>query len=308
MARMSFPPLPEGFSQTCWEALRMAHPADWEPARLSAPREPAQCILVDRQYQRLQVRWERLGGQPDLEEMYRRLRVRHKGPPAPEPLKGVPEWVGMVRREGDGCVVHAGRFFPARRWLVQVVLVWPGRRDRQVERAVLEGIVPQDSAGGLWWEALGLAAWVPEGYQMAEATSKVGRVCWRFRRRGERGEGLVIERLALPVYFLDRPVGLWLAEEIPRAFRRHCERAVDCGGQGGWEVFSRRAYLLEVAVGVAASRLDRAWLCRSEQRVYRVAYWRRARRGAVISWPEGLEVGCCGGVRFAGPARAARRG
>ena len=49
-------------------------------------------------------------------------------------------------------------------------------------------------------------------------------------------------------------------------------------------------------------RLDRAWLCRAEDRIYRLAYWRTA--AGPIDWPEGLQVGCCGGVA---PRRSAAR-
>ena len=289
-----------GFSRTCWRGIRIAHPSDWEPAYLSRLNEPMQCRFVDRRFERLQVTWQVLPREPDLPEMYRRL-ARHEGRKPSPALKGVPEWTGLVRHEGAGAVVHAGRFFRPGRWLVQVVMVWPEARDRELERAVFEGISPQPAGQVRDWEALGLSAAVPADFDLTEAGSKVGKVAWDFKRPKRRWAGLSIERLAMPEAWLKGPLGEWLAGEIPPGFRPRRETPVDCGGQGGTEIYSRRASPVTFLLRTGMSRLDRAWLCRNEARVYRVAYWDRA--AGQIDWPAGLEVHCCQGVRLGGRAR-----
>jgi len=295
MASTTTRALPAGFSQTSWRGLRIAHPSQWEPAKLSGRKEPAQCVLVDRRYQRLQANWQTLAREPDLDEMYRRLRKDHADKGAAAPLVGVPEWRGMVCPEGEGCIVHAGRYFRRDQCLVEVVMTWPGRRDHDLERAVLDGICPEGDAETVLWEALGLAARVPRTFELFDISSKVGRIAWDFRR-AEHGAHLKVERLAMPETFLKAPLGVWLGEQLPKGFRTLGEVAIDCGGLGGVEVYSRRTNMLETAMGRGLSRLDRAWLCPAEQRVYRVVYRRRAR--GPVDWPEGLEVGCCGGVGF----------
>jgi len=290
--------LPSGFVQTCWRGIRVVLPADWEPARLCGPKDPTECTFVDRRFQRLRVHWQKVPRKPDLAEMYRRKAAGDGEGPRPTALKGVAGWRGLVYREGTGYVVHAGTFLPANHCLVQVVLTWPGRRDPRLEREVLTGIDAQPTEGGALWSALGLSARVAPEMEMVRGSSKVGRVRWDFRRAGRRSEGLILERLAMPNEFLTKPMGQWLGQEIPAGFATLSERAVDCGAAGGCERTSRGGSPFQRALRRGTSRLDRAWLCRAEERIYRLSYWRPAT--GPIDWPECLEVGCCGGVK---PAR-----
>ena len=279
--------VPAAFTRTCWRGIRIGHPADWEAAFLSGHGQPHRCVLVDRGFQRLEAHWQVLPRRPDLNQMYERLGKSFKDsrPPA---LTGVPEWTGLVRRDKGGWIVHAGRFFQPRRCLVQVILTWPGRRDRALERAVLDAIAPQPNDDLILWQALGLAAMVPKEFELVDCSSKVGRVCWEFRRPKRASEGLTVERLAMPRYWLKSSVSEWLTGELPRGFKVWRESSVDCGRQAGTEIYSRRSNPLVGLLRKGVSRLDRAWLCREQQRVYRVACWRRAR--GETEWPAGLEV------------------
>jgi hypothetical protein len=286
--------MPAGCVQTCWRGMRIAHPPDWEPAFLSGQGQPRKCILVDRRYQRLEVHWDILPRQPDLRQMYDRLGRSFKDDGAAS-LTGAPEWTGLVRRDKDGWIVHAGRFFKPQRSLVQVVLTWPGRRDRALERAVLDGIGPLPNDDLILWQALGLAAMVPKDFELADAANKVGRLGWEFRRPGRGSAGLLLERLAMPRYWLKDPLGEWLKGELPQGFKVWRQSPVDCGGHPGTEIYSRRANRLGALVGKGVSRLDRAWLSQRESRVYRAACWRQAR--GEIDWPPGLEI-CNGGVKL----------
>jgi len=288
--------LPEGFVQTCWRGIRVAHPAEWEPARLCGPKDPTQCVFVDRRHQRLQVNWQRVPRKPDLAEMYRHRITGDAEGPRPKPLRGVAGWRGLIHREGPGYVVHAGTFLAKQHCLVQAVLTWPGERDRQLEREVLGGIDVQPSGDGVLWSALGLSARVPGEMEMVGGSSKVGRVRWDFRRAARQSEGLILERLAMPDALLTKPLDQWLGGEAPGGFGTLGIRVVDCGPAGGYERRSRGGSPMQRATRRGIRRLDRAWLCRAEERIYRVSYWRRAT--GEIDWPERLEVGCCGGVRL----------
>lgn len=276
-----------GVTETCWRGIRIGHPSNWEPGFLAGPGQPTKCALVDRRFQRLEVHWEVLHRRPDLREMYRRLGkgLKHS---RPEPLRGAGQWTGLVRAEKSGWIVHAGRFFKDRHVLVQVVLTWPGQRDRALERAVLGGIAPQGDDDPVLWQAFGLSAMVPRRFELAESANKVGRLSWEFRRPGRGGEGLTVERLAMPRYWLKASVGDWLRGELPQGFKAWRELPVTCGGQAGTEIHSRRSNPLTAVARKGVSRLDRAWLCRQDQRVYRVGCWRRA--SGEIDWPAGLEI------------------
>ena len=208
----------------------------------------------------------------------------------------MPGWTGVVRPQPPGLLVHAGRYFPDAGCLVQVVLACPGGRDRKLERAVLASIAPAGRSDPVLWQALGLTALVPAAFELISSTSLVGRVTWEFRRSGRPPAGLTIERIAMGRFWLKEPLGDWLAAEQPKGFRVVREGPVDCAGHDGREVASIRAGLLSSVLGRGEHRLERAWRCPAEQRVYRLTSQQRS--AGAGDWPGGLEVHCCRGVKL----------
>jgi len=286
---------PAGLERTCWQGMEIGHPADWEPGFLSGPDVPGRCVFVDRRFQRLEVHWRDLPRRPDLKQMYTRLAKsrRKKGVSA---LTDVGRWEGFVCREEAGSVVYAGCYFPDPRRLVEAVLIWPGRRDRKVERAVLGAIRPQGPSKALRWQALGLSASLPRDFRLTEAKSLVGRVTWDFRRPGRRGVGLSMERIVMGRAWLKAPLSDWVRGQLPQGFRPVRELAAEAGPHRGVELRSRRSNVLRWVLGLAVSRVDVAWSCPQQDRVYRVGLWQRT--SGDVDWPEPLEVRCCRTVRI----------
>ncbi len=281
---------PQGFRQMCWRGLRLWHPAEWEPAALSGPKEPAKCILVDRRLQRLQADWQTLRRPPDLKAMFEAMRHRNSEEPAVD-LAGVPGWTGLVREESDSTVVVAGRYFADAACLVQAVLSWPGKRDRGLEKTVLGSVAPLPPGPVQPWQALGIVAEVPEGFDLQSASGRVGHVAWKFRRPGKGSAGLSLERIAMPGHWLKGTVGEWLARQIPAGFKQLRQLRVPCAGHQGEEVHSRRGGAVTGLTGRGVYRLDRAWLCPTDERVYRMAYWQNS--AGEVELPSGFRSHCC---------------
>jgi hypothetical protein len=295
MGSASTEDLPQGFGRTCWRGMEMGHPTEWEPGFLSGLGRPGRCVFVDRRYQRLEVQWRRVARGPDLRQMYQRVAKSYGGRPS-SLLVGAAGWEGMVRREENGSIVHAGKYFAPVRWLVQVVLVWPGKRQRPVELAVLRSIAPQGRADPLRWQALGLRADVPAAYELIDYRAEVGRVRWDFERSGRVRAGLMLERIAMGRYWLKRPLAEWLKTQLPGRVKALATTPAECGGHGGAAVHSRSRNLPRRALGLALRRVDVAWSCPNEDRVYRVGVWQRTRRA--LDWPATLTVHCCQPVRI----------
>ncbi len=296
MAKATAQTVQQGFSQTCWHGMHFSHPSDWEPAILSGPNEPARCTLADRRYQRLQLYWQVLKQPPDLAQMYEQLRRSHKDHPVSR-LTGPPGWFGLVRKEPAGEVLHAGRYFQDKSCLVQAVFTWPGGRDAELERSVLESVAPQGQADPLLWQALGLSTSVPAAFTMVSARHLVGRIEWEFRRPGRPAAGLTVVRVGMSGHWLKEPLNEWLAGQQPKGFRVVRACPVNCGGHPGAELVSLRGGLLRSLAGRGDYRLDRAWNCSDQGRVYWLTY--RQRSAVEVDWPAQLEVNCCRRVRLA---------
>ena len=280
--------------EICWRGIRLCHPTEWEPALLSGPEKDPCCILVDRRYQRLQLQWQRLARPPDLERMFRDLQSKDEQRRSAW-LSGVGGWTGLVREDEKGTLVRAGRFFEDANLLVQAVLPWPGARDRRLERAVLDSVRPLEQGETVLWKALGLWARVPAEYELSSSASPVGRVTWEFRRAGRPRAGLRIERIAMSRYWLKGSLEEWLAGQVPAEFRVLRQVGADSAGHGGWELLARRRGLRNRLTETGVYRIERAWSCPEQDRVYRLSF--ESHCSGRIDWPEGLEVRCCRVVR-----------
>ncbi len=280
--------VPPGFCRTCWRGIELLHPADWEPAALSGPQEPAKCILVDRRHERLELTWETVTRTPDVKKMY---ELRDKSDRMSKPFSGVPGWSGVVRKEENKTIVEAGRHFPQADCLVQAAVFWPERRDHQLEQTVLSSVRPQREGAVTLWQAAGLKAEIPAGFELYSSATRVGQVTWEFRRRGHRGAAVCVERYAMPDSWLKTPLGEWLTGQLPKGFKVVRDLQVPHGPHFGVDLHSRCGHFLSGVTGGETRRLDRAWICDREKRAYRMSYWQRGR--GEIEFPLGLAVECC---------------
>jgi hypothetical protein len=331
-------------TQTCWRGLCISHPCDWEAARLSEYQQPNQLSLVDRRYQRLEASWQILKRPPDLEAMYAKLEKTLRGKNSRrstdytdernsteghssksvksgsireirgKPLLGHLEWRGLVQQEATGQIVHAGRFFPTQSMLVEFVLVWPEERDNLLETFILNSVQPINDRPVLSWRALGLHVELEKEFELTEASSRVGRVCWTFER-AKPYLSITIERLAMGKFWLKENLATWLAKERPREFgliglaadsmatemrRGHGTRSlggIEIAGHEGARVDSQRGGLVAKRAHRAIRRADWAWLCPEQERVYHVAAQWMAHREP--NWPQGLLARCCRDVKIA---------
>jgi hypothetical protein len=275
--------------------MRIDHPADWELSIASGLDEPGRCLFVDRMYQRLDVRWKDVAQVPNLDLLLERRQRKDGEKLEVAPLAGAPEeWRGLVQKTKAGCVTRAGRFFRNVRRLVEATIVWPQGRDRRTECDILASISPQASQAELsLWQAMGLSLTAPAEFVLARSQARVGRVTWEFHGGGKDEATLEVERLAMPDSWLKAPLSRWLEQQVPVDAKTMRQDRVDRSGHRAESVVSsQNAGLLAGLRGVRRLRLDLAWLCPAEERLYHMAF-HRVCRDETISFPPGVEVRCC---------------
>jgi hypothetical protein len=284
--------------QTCWRGMEMAHPAGWELSKSSGLDEPGQCCFTDRLYHRLDIRWTHLKHAPNLEAMSKReLHRKHKRGSEVEltELTGVPApWLGIVREGDEATIVNAARGFRERRMMVEVVLVWPEQRQRDIENAILASIQPQpDDMPTRRWEAMGLRATVPSQYELTGSSAPVGRVRWTFRPEGKHPPKLILERLAMPQTWLKGSLRDWLALDLPAGHKVVRQDPATVNGHRGECVISRgRLGIAQSLRGLHEMRASTAWVCPTEDRLYRISFT-EATRNEETSLPGNVEISCC---------------
>jgi len=279
--------------------MEIAHPGDWELAVACGLGEPGRCTFVDRRYQRLEVVWRPLKHLPDMDLML--SKYRKKAADSEDFLDVVgnlPEpWRAVLRRAGKGRMVNAGAFFRQERLLAEVTMIWPDRREAGLEREILSATHPAAPAGATHrWQALGIRADVPAEFDLHRNDARPGRVAWTFRRSEKARDVLLIERLAMPDQWLRGPLRDWLARELPDGFRAFRQEPKNCGPHRGEVLISHRKIgTLAALRGRRSVRMDLAWLCPQENRLYHVSYTEPTRQEETQA-PAGLAVHCCRGA------------
>ncbi len=287
--------MPQALERTSWRGVRVDHPAEWEIALAAGPDDPPRFAFADRHYHRLDVRWQRVERPPNLKLFLEKHRQSPQGQLRDvSPLSGLPAgWSGVLRKGEGGCVTYAAKVFRDRRILTEVTLFWPGRRDIPLEAAILESVAADTSAPVRLWQAMGLSMELGQEFTLRSSGASVGRVRWQFAAPGREAAKLTVQRLAMPDCWLNRPLEDWLSEQLPprhvaidrsiTTFNGHLGRRQLSRGKGNLTASLRR---------LRPMRLDVAWLCPAENRLYHVTFTRLSRTESV-KLPESLTVRCC---------------
>ncbi|MCE5327442.1 MAG: hypothetical protein LLG01_13625 [Planctomycetaceae bacterium] len=284
------------FERTCWRGLEVDHPAHWEVAVASGPKQDHRLVLADRYHHRLDVRWKHLDYNPQLERVMDRYRQHEGGSVEFQPIDSLSEgWLGVLQPlEPKGALAHLGKFFAARGVLVEATVFWPGKRDVNLERVLAEGISPQDPAPPQrTWQAMGMSLDIDKRYDLTEADLKVGRLRWTFASGAKGDAELVVERIALAEQWLDEPLREWLVRELPGEFTPLRQDAMELPAHRGERVTSQaKMYFHHTLRGIRRLRVDQAWLCPLESRVYRMTASLPSREQA-LDFPAHVSVRCC---------------
>jgi len=300
--------------RTCWREIQVDHPPQWELAVASGAQEPGRLTFSDRRYHRLDIRWRPLKYVPNLDLVLSGYKRKQKGDKTKySHLTSAPSpWKGLVRKTTGTTVVHAVRFYRDVRLLTDVAIVWPGaRRDISLENALLESLQARQADGQpALWQAMGLSVQCPAGYDLRQSSRQVGRIQWDFFKMAgqdkidKRAGVLRVERIAMPDHLLNgRAIRDWLVDELPAGFHTLRQRTVPQGRHSADELISAaKTGLFARIAGSQQMRLDLAWLCPIEGRIYHVQFSEK-RQDEDIALPASWQVNCC---KAAPPVRASR--
>ena len=257
---------------------------------------PGRLILADRYNQRLDLRWKRLKFLPNMELILDRYR-QHEGRKVDfTALAGAPpDWRGVMQSfVKSGSIVHAGRFFREQRLLVEVTVLWPARRDVNMEKEILASITPlTGEAPTHLWQAMGLSLTIASDFDLVKSDSSVGRIRWDFARRRKDGPDISVEQIAMYESWLKAPLREWLVWQLPDGYEVVHQAVIDIGPHRAEQLISSgRISRLASVRGIRRRRLDLGWLCPVEGRAYRVSASRPGREQE-IALPGRLAVRCC---------------
>lgn len=281
------------FAHTSWAGIELDHPAEWEMFRLMRKGDKWQWGFVDRSHQRIGLLCRKLGYVPNLGKMLETHQEKEKKERT-VPLTGQPTgWLGTVRQSEGGWVVNAGRFIEDSMMLVEMIVVWPQRRDQELENVILGSVrsVPVENEMRLW-QAMGLKARMHQEYHIVEFKAEVGKVEWVFGKGAKPRQTVAIERISMPKYWLKGTLAGWLrSREEKWTSMKEWTQNVNGHEAACWKA-TAKGLMVDSLLLKKKVKVEMAWLCEKEQRVYRVSCM-ATQRGSELAMPEDSEVVCC---------------
>jgi len=257
-----------------WNHVRLLLPSDWEMLQFSRDPRTGRCGFADRFGFRLELMWRRVPGQPEYARVLSDYAARLTQDGAQEVGSArCGEWEGLEALQGDLRTTRYGRYLRGEALFVELVFLWPERRDAVLERTVLDSLraEPPLPHGERRWRAFGVELRVPQACQLTACNVVSGKAEWTFRQP-EASETWRFVRLGMVAEWLHEDIGAWLPRQTlprmrPAGTWRHTVAGHDVHAWQGFRAPSLLRRGRGVVFGRLGSRLE-AWRCPADGRLY----------------------------------------
>lgn len=256
-----------------WRHLRFELPDGWELLLYTTSAERGRCMFADRYEYRLELNWQTVPGRPDFERMVSDYAAALHAEPAVQAVDPMQagEWQGLVSTSRTAVITRCGRYLPGEKTLIELVFIWPEKRETTLERRILDSFrdVPLAADGRRRWRAFGMDLRVDGALQLhaCKALPGTARMVFQDPKHAWREERY--ERLGLVAQWLKGPVAEWLRLRLPPTVSVTSEEHCDVAGHavevirgdapvGGWRRLLRRR----------APFTALAWVCPADGRLY----------------------------------------
>lgn len=191
-----------------WRHFSLQIPDAWEMLLFSRDMQAGYCTFADRYQHRLEFNWKQIPGNPDWERMWQdyrdQLACKSNHNSAPLPLQSYKEWVGLDIQAEKAANSRYGRWFSGEHCLIEMVFLWPGRRDEQLLKQVLDSVaeVPADRHARRLWCAFGMQVLASDELALRVCVAQPGQVQMVFTHIKDALREERFERMGLVSYWL----------------------------------------------------------------------------------------------------------
>lgn len=257
--------------------------------------EKGRCAFADRYQFRFELDWLTVESAPDVARAASdyQARLDEEGEERSEAVR-CGQWQGLVGRHGGEKVSRFLRYLTEPGLLVEVVFVWPERRDARLERQVLRTVRPGQADGpdGQQWRAFGMELVAGPGLTLERCTVRPADAEMVFSSRRARREERFARR-GMVSNWLHGSVGDWLRDQCPATAELSRERVAE---HAAHRVFGFSGELRGPGILRRRRTLQTAaWVCPDDDRLYSMA--RRSPDAPVEGDPTflaGRSLRCCG--------------
>lgn len=254
------------------------------------------CVFADRYQHRLQLNWSMVPGPPQMGAMLENLRseIVQDARAKRVELVDLAGWSGLLTVADGVTATRFSRYFAEEGCLLEIVFLWPGKRELHLERSVLDsvGIEAESPEGCRRWRAFGMDLLASSDLVLQTCMVKPGMARMVFGDPQQPSREERFERLGMVTHWLHRPVAEWLRVHTAREITVRSTSAVTVAG-----------HVIECLTGDTAPMpwwrvwLGRipytaaAWICPTDARLYSLSV-----RGRVAEEQDGTRrrrLVCC---------------
>ena len=143
-----------------WNNFEMSVPEEWEMLYFAKSPDFGRCGFADRYRYRLEFNWKKVPGEPDFERMMSDYdaKLRTDGVMTGIHRTRSGPWKGVEGRMDTTLTSRYGRYFPEEKSLIEIVFLWPEKKDSAVVKTILNsvGCVPVVREQFRRWKAFGM--------------------------------------------------------------------------------------------------------------------------------------------------------
>jgi len=281
-----------------WRNFGLSVPSDWEMLQFSRNMSSGRCVFADRYQFRLELSWRVVAGPPDFGRTTSDYlaKLQEQGMTGGSRFRQGP-WHGVNGKVGGQATTRLGRHFNAESCLVELVFLWPGRKDTGLLRKIAASVEEEPQHGGRFrrWRAFGMDLLAADGLPLKTCTAEPAnaemvfsdekcRSVERFARRGMVRE------------WLKQPPDEWLRGWVDQDVQEVRTSATVLRGHTVHRLSGERRL---PGIGRGRARYDAAaWICRGDGRLYSISCSRAAKSADVEPMLAGGRLSCCAAMEL----------
>ena len=282
-----------------WRQFELEHPEDWEMLQYGRRDDAGRCAFADRYQYRLEFNWRKFDGTPDWERTLSdyRSKLQTDHPDAKlRPVKSA-NWSGLDMHDGKVRTSRFGRFFAQSGCLVEMVFIWPDRKDADLSRRVLESVYPRPARNGrVRWRAFGMDLRADESLALKRCEVEPARAELHFATDQKHSPTESYHRLGMVDQWLKGSVADWLELRAP----------ADLVGARPGRILRNDHHVAHLEGTLKQGHMRRvfrapfrytsaAWRCPNDGRLYCVTRTFASRQSEDVdaSAPAGRRLTCC---------------
>ncbi|MFH1731972.1 MAG: hypothetical protein ABIF82_10040 [Planctomycetota bacterium] len=281
-----------------WRNIGFTVPTDWEMLQFSRSAESGRCAFADRYQFRLELDWRVVPGPPDFDRMTSDYlaRLREKGMEGGSRFR-LSGWHGVDGDLDGRRTTRLGRHFGAEKCLVEVVFLWPGRKDTGLLRRVVGSVDVEPEHDGRYrrWRAFGMDLLAARDLPLERCTAEPANVEMMFADPKHRSVNRFARR---------GMVREWMQQTLEQWLRGWVDRGLDGIRQSTCDARGHRVAVLTGSCtlpGMPRRRADytaAAWRCPQDGRLYSAACSRRAKPNELRPMLAGSRLSCCAAMEL----------